>query len=29
MGLTLQYVHTTGAANDPITVNYIRGAWTI
>jgi hypothetical protein len=29
MGLTLQYVHTTAAADDPITVNYVRGAWTI
>ena len=29
MGLTLQYVHTTAAADDPITVNYVRGAWTV
>jgi hypothetical protein len=28
MGLTLQYTHTTAAADDPLTVNYVRGAWT-
>tara|TARA_R110002012_G_scaffold256768_1_gene436954 strand:- start:115 stop:933 length:819 start_codon:yes stop_codon:yes gene_type:complete len=29
MGLVLQQVHTTGAANDALIVNYVRGAWTI
>jgi hypothetical protein len=29
MALVLQMNHTTGAADDPLTVNYIRGCWTI
>ncbi len=29
MALVLQMVHTTAAADDPLTVNYVRGAWTV
>jgi hypothetical protein len=28
MGIVLQQVHATAAGNDPLTVNYVRGAWT-
>tara|TARA_B100001564_G_scaffold352124_1_gene358995 strand:+ start:436 stop:1119 length:684 start_codon:yes stop_codon:yes gene_type:complete len=29
MGIVLQQVHTTAAADDALTVNYVRGAWTV
>ena len=29
MGLVLQQIHTTGAANDPLTVNYVRACWEV